>query len=267
MAEQIKLRALQEKLENVSHQNNKLKQVYGELLKQKLSTNKKNVEFWDDIECRNLNDLNNYQHIKSMIRRKKLDIINDTNNLNQTLLLKASYSGSYQITKLCLNLGSNIDHLDKYDKSAFDLSKECKWHHIEQLLLFNKCKYFNVETSKQELIKISNKINTQNSIIKNILNQLSKYDSITKNFFQDTLTDLMINLISNKLSFSDLLLNLCWHFEMNEQTPNNQHASRSLLWRVLIKTCDNIIKSGNDRDWHWLKTFVIPSTVKCMLFR
>ena len=105
MTEQIKLRALQEKLKNVSHQNTKLKQVYGALLKHNLSTNKRNLKFWDDIECRNLNNLNNYQHIKSMVREKRLDIVNDTNNLNQTLLLKASYSGSYQITKLCLNLG------------------------------------------------------------------------------------------------------------------------------------------------------------------
>ena len=197
MAEKTKLReALEEKLENVAHKNNKLKQVYDVLLQHKLSSNKRSAEFWSNIEWRK-----NPDYIKSLVRTKLLTM-QDTNHIDQTLLLNAAQNGSYKIAKLCLNMGANIEHTDKYNKSAMDLAKQYKWYHIEQLLLYHKHKHlFPSKKSKKELEQIANKISKQKGIIENIIYQLSKYDDITRNFFQDTLIDLMTNIFNDKLAF------------------------------------------------------------------
>ena len=249
MEDQAKIERLQLKLESVAQQNNKLKQVYGVLLKQKITSNQRSKQFWGKVQCRD-----NPEYVKGLLRRKLLNI-KDTNSMNQSLLLNATLDGSYEITKICLNLNANIDDKDAHNKTPIHLAQQHKWTHIEQLLLFHKNKVF--YGHKDKLNETVNKINTQNGIITNIINQLSKYDKITRNFFQDTLIDIMTNIISNKLSFSDLLLNLCWQFESDE----THNPFSSSLWQTILKTCNDIIRSNNERDWYWLKTFVIPSTV------
>eukprot|EP01083_Nonionella_stella_P078062 213426_1 len=63
----------------------------------------------------------------------------------------------------------------------------------------------------------------------------------------------MVNIIQHKLAFSDDILNLCWSFE--------PHPLSSKLWLTIQNVCKDIIQHGNQRDWRWMRTFIIPSTI------
>ena len=191
------------------------------------------------LRLSNMESLKNSQH--------------DTNNLGQTLLLQAIKSGSYQMTQLCLN--TNINYKPSLYKTTIDICKSNKFYHIEQLLLFHQQQN---ELFSQKLQNTTNKINQQQGILINITNKLQTYDSITKTFFQDTMIDIMIHLIQNKLLFSDDLLNLCWEFELENKEKNILDSN---LWQTIYMTSKEVIQGQNERDWHWLKTVMIPSTV------
>ena len=95
----------------------------------------------------------------------------------------------------------------------------------------------------------------QNGIISNILNEMNNVikDKNEKNKFMDTLTKIMCNIIEKKLSFSDDLLNLCWIY--NKNTDSND------LFKVLMKTCNDIIENENKKEWYFFKTFILTSNV------
>ena len=76
--------------------------------------------------------------------------------------------------------------------------------------------------------------------------------------------DIMINLINDKLLFSDLMLNLCWKFEENDNGISNILDSH--LWKTIYLTCNQIIENQNEKDWQWLTTIMMPSTV-CLSFQ
>eukprot|EP01083_Nonionella_stella_P076109 207222_1 len=188
----------------------------------------------------------------SLIRNKTINVV-DVDSKGKTLLLIASAAGSYQIVNLCLNLGADITHKDSKNHDAIYWAQQGAWSHVEQLLLFHK-----MDANVGNRVKnTAQYIKKQQGIIENISKSLSSYDSSTKQFFKDTVIDLMTNLISNKLSFSDDLLNLCWEFE----TENDANPLSSTLWTTLLGACHDVIQNGNKLDWHWLKTFVLPSAI------
>eukprot|EP01083_Nonionella_stella_P301851 1037915_1 len=191
-------------------------------------------------------------YVLSLIRDKTINM-SDMDSGGRTLLLIATYEGSYEIVNLCLNLGADINHKDKEGHDALHWAQFGAWFHVEQLLLFNK---MNANVGNR-IDETANHIKKQQGIIQNIVQQLSSYDVTTSQFFKDTTVDLMTNIINQKRSFSDDLLNLCWDFE----SENNANPLSSKLWQSLFKTCDDIIQNGNKTDWHWLKTFILPSTI------
>ena len=62
----------------------------------------------------------------------------DSNNLDRTLLLISSKKGSYDIVKLCLELGADINHKDCGGKTAIDLARESGF-----IILNNYCYFIN----------------------------------------------------------------------------------------------------------------------------
>ena len=214
----------------------------------------KSTSFWDDIysKCRS-----DPLSIKKLISSGTLKMT-DSNHLDRTLLLISAKKGSYELVELCLNLGANINHKDKGAKTAIDLAHDSGHYHIEQLLLFHK---LNNKKMTEEIKENAFKINKQNGIINNILEQLSNYDETTRTFFKDTLIDIMRNIISKKLAFSDLLLNLCCKFIQQNDIDDNK-IEESKLFNTILSTCTQIINQGNKRDWYWLEKFILPSTVK-----
>eukprot|EP01083_Nonionella_stella_P094043 263768_1 len=209
-------------------------------------------QFWNEIKIKCVSDPD---HIKALIQNKSLNI-NDVNELQQTLLLIASEQGSYKIVELCINLGANIKHTDYYGKTALDKARLHSYFHIEQLLLFKSMKA-NVGNRVRHT---SNTIKRQKAITQNITNVLqNKYDVITRDFFQDTIIDIMSQIIKQKLAFSDDLLSLCWTLVCHNDT--NTDPFQSELWRIIASTCEDVIKNGNKRDWDWFKTYVVSSSV------
>eukprot|EP01084_Bolivina_argentea_P013152 24646_1 len=101
-------------------------------------------------------------------------------------------------------------------------------------------------------------INKQNGLIDTFMKQLSVKKN--KKIVQDTFVDVMINIVQSKIAFSDDMLNLAFRI-----VAGNKGSSvlASNLWKCIVKTAKSIIeaKTKNGRDWHWLKEYLLPSTI------
>eukprot|EP01083_Nonionella_stella_P237259 832481_1 len=206
-------------------------------------------EFWSIIATKCASDK---EYVKELVKNGELKM-NECDKAGMTLLLYAAKRGAYELTQLAINLGSDINYVDKNGKDALQHARDGAWTHIEQLLLF--CK-LNANIG-QKIEDIAYRMNKQKGITENVLLQLTKYDDTTSKFFKDTLCDLMANIIKNKRSFSDDMLSLCWTIECND----NKDVLSSALWKELSSVCIQIMGNGSIRDWRWLKEFIVSSTV------
>eukprot|EP01083_Nonionella_stella_P106564 307687_1 len=206
-------------------------------------------EFWAMVRAKCRSDK---EYIKELVKKGEIKM-NECDDNGMTFLLNVAKRGAYELTQLAINLGSDINHVDKDGKDALQHARDGAWSHIEQLLLF--CK-LNANIG-HKIEDIAYRINKQKGITENVLLQLAKYDDTTAKFFKDTLTDLMTNIIKNKLSFSDDLLALCWKIECED----NKDILSSALWKELSSVCIQIMGNGSIRDWRWLKEFIVSSTV------
>eukprot|EP01084_Bolivina_argentea_P194416 333564_1 len=238
-----KIKQLEEELTKIKEEYTKLKQENKALTKKESKT--KNKQFWDNVHQKCATDVD---YIKSLIRDKTIDM-EDTDDQGRTILMMAAATGSYDLVQYCANLGANIHLKCKENKTAINYAQGGSYYHVEQLLLFLG---MNASVG-QRVQQTAHTINKQNGIIQNIANQLETYDETTKQFFKDTMLDIMINIINKKLAFSDVLLDLCWSFEND---PLN-----SDLWKQIIKMCESVISSGNKVDWFWFRNFILPSTI------
>eukprot|EP01084_Bolivina_argentea_P093806 168656_1 len=235
---------LKQTVERLKEENSGLKKENVALIKA-ANPNQHDKDFWDNIYDKMKSDPD---YVRSLIKKKEVSM-KEVDGKGRTILLIASYWGQYDIVQFLLNLGADIKHRDYKDKTAIDHARDGSYYHVEQLLLFNQMNA-NVGNKVQQTADI---INEENSIIENIINQLSNYDETTKSFFKDTMIDIMTNIIKQKLAFSDVILNLCWEFETD---PLN-----SKLWTQLLDECKYIIQNGDKKDWFWFKHFVLPSAI------
>eukprot|EP01083_Nonionella_stella_P182660 657754_1 len=206
-------------------------------------------EFWAMVRAKCRSDK---EYIKELVKKGEIKM-NECDDNGMTFLLNVAKRGAYELTQLAINLGSDINHVDKDGKDALQHARDGAWSHIEQLLLF--CK-LNANIG-HKIEDIAYRINKQKGITENVLLQLAKYDDTTAKFFKDTVCDLMAGIIKNKRSFSDDLLALCWKIECDE----NKDVLSGALWKELSTVCIQIMENGSIRDWRWLKTFVCSSTV------
>ena len=185
--------------------------------------------------------------------------MSDTNKDNKTLLIIAAQEGRYDIVQLCVNLGANIHHKDRFGKTAIDQARQGAWYHCEELLLFNQLGA-NVSDRVQNTAFSMNK---QNGITENIINEMNNVikDKNEKDKFVQTLTKILTNIIKKKLSFSDDLLNLCWIYGCNNSSNGGNSTMSDDLSQTLLDTCNNIIANGNEKDWYYFKTFILASNV------
>eukprot|EP01083_Nonionella_stella_P074978 203547_1 len=118
------------------HQYEKLKLEY-EALKQRLShpssQNSHSTEFWNDVESKCLSD---EDYIRSLINTKQLTM-SECDKYGRTLLLTAAREGSYELVRLCLNLGADLHKTDNEGQTALYWARWGAWTHIEELLLFS----------------------------------------------------------------------------------------------------------------------------------
>ena len=180
----------------------------------------------------------------------------DVDSEHMTLLSSAARRGIYSLVQLCINLGADINHTDSSGKKPIDHANEGAWFHVEELLQFGE-----LNANVSDRVKtISYDINKQNGIAANIINELNDIvkDAHQQQFFQDTLMQILCNLIGKRLSFSDDILNLCWFWECQKE-DSDPFASK--LWQVIHKTSNDVIQNGSKRDWWWFKKFLLSSTV------
>ena len=200
------------------------------------------------------------EYVKSLVSDGKI-LMNDTDKDGTTLLMFASVLGHYDMAQLCVNLGSDIDHENRFGNTAIDYARGSAWHHCEQLLLFSK---LNANVS-DDVQNIAFNMNKQNGIIDNVINELNNVikDKNEQNKFMATLTRIICNIITKKLSFSDDLLNLCWIYNNTGTSKHNENYSnkRNNLWIALMNTCNDIIENGNKKDWYYFQTFILASNV------
>ena len=245
---------LREKLQQLKKGN--------ESLKSKQYDEENNIrhtqEFWDDIERKLIVDPD---AIKQLIRNgtikmedkspKQYDIGKDynigkdyANEKHKRLIDYALDVGNYDISQLCLNLGAIPPETNEYST---------KPHHCQQLISSSN----NGANIGDKIENITSKINQQNGIIENIMNELNNIGDQSKEIFNKIIIEMMINIIEKKLIFCDDLLVLSWTIQTNKGDP-----LQSEIWKTITKTCSGIIKNKNKRDWYWLKTYMLPSKVK-----
>eukprot|EP01084_Bolivina_argentea_P142419 250206_1 len=217
-------------------------------LKEKSSSQKSNrhsKQFWDDIATKCVQDPD---FIKSLIKNKTITM-SDVNDKKQTLLIIAASRGSYEVVQFCLNLGADVNHKDDYGKTALQNDSVEFYSDVEELLKFAELNA-NIGDRIRETAFVMDK---QKGINENILSELRLIGKHNKQLFENTLLEIMVNIIDKKLAFSDHLLNLCFDI--------NKNILKSELWMQIKKTCKQIIENGNKRDWYWMREYIVPSTI------
>ena len=207
--------------------------------------------FWSDLENKLQTDTD---YVKGLVKDGTINM-KDMDNTGKTLLHYAAWYGNYEIAQLCLNLGADINQTARFNWKQItpaQFAKESNADNIAQLLLFAQTK----ANVGDKIIDISQSLLKQDSIIDNIMNELSLIGEQSKDLCIKTMTEITINLISKKLVFSDDLLNLCWK---NEVEKGNELESE--LWTTIKKTAENVISGSSKRDWYWLKQWLLPSNV------
>ena len=240
------------KLQSFEKECNSLKQEIESLKSQNPNTNNNSHsrEFWDDIDRKLITDPD---AIKQLIKNGTITMNdrgpNKPRRHNWRLLEHALDAGNYDIIQLCLNLGADVNDVTKKNLTFIPMGA----YHCEQLILSND----KGARAEDKIGSVISGVDRQNGIIENIMNELDNIGQQSKEIFEKVVIEMMINIIQEKLIFSDDLLGLCWKIESNKGDP-----LESELWKIIQLVCLGVIEGKNKRDWYWLKTYMIPSKVQ-----
>eukprot|EP01083_Nonionella_stella_P239358 837815_1 len=230
---------LQSELDDLKKDHEALKRDY-EALKQQgfeqKTKQKHSAKFWQEIhgKCKK----NDTQYIKSLIDNKTLSV-NDVNDNGMSLLHWAASRGAYEIVQLCISLGADITLQNNIGHTALDYADDEGHHAIKQLLHFAAMKANTGERIREKADGLSE----QSGIVENIMNEIEAYDETTREFFEDTLLDLMNKIVRKKVIFSDDCLCLAWKIE-----AKRGKVLESELWKNITTVCRQIIQNGDKRD-------------------
>eukprot|EP01083_Nonionella_stella_P107748 312451_1 len=243
---------LQSELDDIKRDHEALKRDY-EALKQQgfeqKTKQKHSAKFWQEIhgKCKK----NDTQYIKSLIDNKTLSV-NDVSDNGLSLLHYAAFYGAYEIAQLCISLGADVTLETKMGQTALYWANNQKHHDIKQLLHFAGMKANTGERIREKADGLSE----QSGIVENIMNEIEAYDDTTREFFEDTLLDLMNKILRKKRIFSDDWLCLAWKIE-----AKRGNVFESELWKNITAVCAQIIQNGDKQDWFFMKTCIITSNV------
>eukprot|EP01083_Nonionella_stella_P308643 1089831_1 len=179
--------------------------------------------FFADTIAQHLRDggIEGNDYVKKLINDGTVTM-HDVNEEGTTLLILAANAGNYEMTQLCLNLGSDLNHRNDLGESAMLVAQ--RHPHIELLLMLHS-----LDANVGDRINDkSADLNKEEGIIENILTELDLIGDQSKQLFQNILVELMINIISKKRVFDDILLNLCWKIQSEKGNP-----FESELWKAI----------------------------------
>eukprot|EP00485_Elphidium_margaritaceum_P009823 CAMPEP_0202694684 /NCGR_PEP_ID=MMETSP1385-20130828/8479_1 /ASSEMBLY_ACC=CAM_ASM_000861 /TAXON_ID=933848 /ORGANISM="Elphidium margaritaceum" /LENGTH=781 /DNA_ID=CAMNT_0049350577 /DNA_START=32 /DNA_END=2377 /DNA_ORIENTATION=+ len=221
-----------------------------------------NKEWWDTV--REHVTAGDIEYVKHLINVADLDVF-DVDYENYTLLVWAARKGQYDICQLALNLGADIHYVQKdpngdtqKDRTALQWADACGWLHVEQLLVFT---IMNASTGA-EVQRYAQLIDQQNGIVANFIGQLDDNAASTA-AVKESLVNNMVSTIRSKLVFSDDMLRLAWTFEATKDGGGAHSLEDNKVWNAILETCSEVIqaKPANEKDWHWIKHFMLPSTI------
>eukprot|EP01083_Nonionella_stella_P239359 837817_1 len=198
---------------------------------------KHSAKFWEEIngKC----EKNDAQYIKSLIDNKTLSVNDVDDRYGYTLLHYAADNGAYEIVQLCISLGADVTLKTNDGDTALDLADDEDHHAVKQLLHFAQMKANTGERIREK----ADDLTKQNGIIENLMNEIEAYDETTREFFEDTLLDLMNKIVRKKVIFSDDCLCLAWKIE-----AKRGKVLESELWKNITTVCRQIIQNGDKRD-------------------
>eukprot|EP01083_Nonionella_stella_P174694 606335_1 len=199
---QSQLDELEREIVSLKGENEALKQKESE----QKTESKHSKAFWNEIrdKCK----ANDTEYIKSLIENKTLSV-NDVSDDGWSLLHYAAYKGAYEIAQLCISLGADVTLKTKYGHTALSLANARNHHDVKQLLHFAAMKANTGERIREK----ADDLCQQSGIIENMMNEIAAYDETTREFFEDTLLDLMNKIVRKKVIFSDDCLCLAWKIE------------------------------------------------------
>eukprot|EP01084_Bolivina_argentea_P177238 306533_1 len=195
------LKISKDKYNEVKHQKDDLEALMKETLNKNKNKNRHTKQFWDGI-CQKLREEPEY--IKHLLQTNKLTV-SDVSDTEGTVLHYAAAIGAYDIVQLCINLGADLNHKDNSDNTALYYSMRSNYADIVQLLRLSA---MNANIGDR-VRSAAFDINKQNGINENILTELGIIGTQTKEIFEKTLLEVMINIINKRKAFCDNLLNLC----------------------------------------------------------
>jgi len=208
-------------------------------------------KFWKNIreKCKK----RNVSFIKELLQDERNKFtVHEKDDAGNTLLHVAAEEGCYEVVALCLNLEANLNAENNSWETAVDIAEDKGWFHIEQLLLFESMD----AALGSEVNEYADKLNQQDGILSNLMQMLELRKN--KKLVQDTIVDIVSQQIRGKQAFSDLLLNLAWRIIT---TKNEENPLNNSLWKAIQETVKEIIEEKKEREWFWLKNYLLPSTV------
>eukprot|EP01084_Bolivina_argentea_P226747 382976_1 len=150
----------------------------------------------------------NINECKQIIESNFIDV-HDRDLSNMTLLIHAARTGQYEMCEILLNMGADINHKDKNNKSAIDHSRDGAFYHVEQLLYFRS-----LGADMGNRVKSTTQhINQQNGIIDNIFRVIKQKKN---NISLNNVITIMLDIIEQKVAFSDDMLNIAWMETVDE---------------------------------------------------
>eukprot|EP01083_Nonionella_stella_P107746 312448_1 len=240
-----KYQSLEREIVSLKGENEAFKQKESE----QKTESKHSKAFWKEIEGKC--EANDTEYIKSLIENKTLSV-NDVSDNGLSLLHYAAFYGAYEIAQLCISLGADVTLETKMGQTALYWANNQKHHDIKQLLHFAGMKANTGERIREKADGLSE----QSGIVENIMNEIEAYDDTTREFFEDTLLDLMNKILRKKRIFSDDWLCLAWKIE-----AKRGNVFESELWKNITAVCAQIIQNGDKQDWFFMKTCIITSNV------
>eukprot|EP01083_Nonionella_stella_P092636 259362_1 len=97
----------------------------------------KSSQFWEEVDRKLIDGDTDF--IKDLVRNKELNM-DETDANGRTLLMLSAFHGCYELVSMCINLGANLDKLDKKKKTALKLSQQNGFPDIEELIMMNLLK-------------------------------------------------------------------------------------------------------------------------------
>eukprot|EP01084_Bolivina_argentea_P016678 31177_1 len=217
------------------------------------------VEFWNKMNRKLA--LNDIEYFKELFNSNILSMTNKNPEYGQTLLHLACENGNLGVVMMCLNLGADIDDIDRLGRKPEDCAREGGWHQIERLLIFERLG----GNLGSQVKDITSNITQQNGITNYIFDHLKSIkinnENVNFNYTLKIMSKLICEIIRQKHAFSDDLLHIAWTYELNEMKQNGKTFRDTNIWKTISETCLSVIQNSNQKDWFWLKQYMLTSNI------